>query len=114
MAYSNKDETSILGASEAELVGRTRRPGIVDLSDDQLRSLLDEVAGKEKALGTKIAGFRRALNGRGGQKPGAADAGIARKKQVYAKAVQRLKREMGRRDSFVTAKKAERRAAKSA
>ncbi len=111
MAYSIKDETSALDASEVELIGRTRRPGVVDLPDDQLRSLLDEIKGKEKALGDKIMGFRRALNGRGGQKPTDADSGIARKKQVYAKAVQRLKREMGRRDSFVQAKKAERRAA---
>jgi len=97
MAYSTKDETSILDASEAELVGRTRRPGVVDLSADQLRSLFEEVATQEKALGAKLSGFRRALNGRGGQKPGAADKGIARKKQVYAKAVQRLKREINRR-----------------
>ncbi len=111
MAYSIKDENAALDASEVELVGRSRGTAVTELSDDQLKALLEELKGKEKVLGDKIMGFRRALNGRGGQKPTDADSGIARKKQVYAKAVQRLKREMGRRDSFVQAKKAERRAA---
>jgi hypothetical protein len=97
MSYSTKDETRLLDAAEAELVDRTRREGVVNLSDEQLAELRRDVEAKEKALGDKLCGFRRALNGRGGQKPTDADKGIARKKQVFAKAVQRLKRELNRR-----------------
>ena len=99
MSIPCKFERSILSYDEHELVLRSHHPGIYDASLDDLRALrlrLREMRAKERTL---AHANRRAVRGKGAQRgasfPGTAESPL-RRKQVFAAALKRVSKEIGR------------------
>ena len=99
MSIPCKFERSILSFDEHELVLRSHHPGIYDASLDDLRALrlrLREMRAKERTL---AHANRRAVRGKGAQRgasfPGTAESPL-RRKQVFASALKRVSKEIGR------------------
>jgi hypothetical protein len=99
MSIPCKFERSILSFDEHELVLRSHHPGIYDASLDDLRALrlrLREMRAKERTL---AHANRRAVRGKGAQRgasfPGTAESPL-RRKQVFAAALKRVSKEIGR------------------
>jgi hypothetical protein len=99
MSIPCKFERSVLSYDEHELVLRSHHPGIYDASLDDLRALrlrLREMRAKERTL---AHANRRAVRGKGAQRgasfPGTAESPL-RRKQVFAAALKRVSKEIGR------------------
>jgi hypothetical protein len=99
MSIPCKFERSILSYDEHEIVLRSHHPEIYDASLDDLRALrqrLREMRDKERTLAREN---RRAVRGKGPQRgasfPGTAEHPL-RRKQVFAAALKRVSKEIGR------------------
>src|SRR5215472_17611053 len=99
MSIPCKFERSILSYDEREIILRTHHPEIYDASLDDLRALrqrLREMRDKERTLAHEK---RRAVRGKGAQRgasfPGTAEHPL-RRKQVFAAALKRVSKEIGR------------------
>ncbi|WP_045835175.1 hypothetical protein [Hyphomicrobium sp. 99] len=99
MSYSNKDEQKLLNHEEYEAVKSAHHPAIYDLDKDGLRNLalrLESYRGKAKTLARQK---RREAKGkseaRGKSFPGTAEQ-PAKRKQVFAQALKRVKKERAR------------------
>src|SRR5262249_40770046 len=99
MSIPCKFERSILSFDEHEIIVRSHHPDIYDASLDDLRALrqrLREMRGKERTL---AHANRRAVRGKGAQRgasfPGTTDHPL-RRKQVFAAALKRVSKEIGR------------------
>lgn len=89
MAHPARDDAKHLDKKQAELVARTRHPGLRDIETEELR-----------ALETDLRGHRdSAQKGLGGGEGDAADNfSLRRRSQILNHAVKRIARERGRRD----------------
>src|SRR6516225_7154096 len=99
MSIPCKFERSILSYDEHEIILRSHHPEIYDASLDDLRALrqrLREMRDKERTLAREK---RRAVRGKGAQRgasfPGTAERPLQRK-QVFAAALKRVSKEIGR------------------
>ena len=99
MSIPCKFERSILSYDEHEIVLRSHHPEIYDASPDDLRALrqrLREMRDKERTL---ARGKRREARGKGPSRgesfPGTAEHPL-RRKQVFAAALKRVSKEIGR------------------
>src|SRR6516164_7386414 len=99
MSIPCKFERSILSYDEHEIILRSHHPEIYDASPDDLRALrqrLREMRDKERTLAREK---RRAVRGKGAQRgasfPGTAEHPLQRK-QVFAAALKRVSKEIGR------------------
>src|SRR5262245_30883728 len=99
MSIPCKFERSILSYDEHEIVLRSHHPGIYDVGLDDLKALrqrLRDMRDKERTLAREK---RRQARGkgapRGGSFPGTAEHPL-RRKQVFAAALKRVNREIGR------------------
>jgi hypothetical protein len=99
MSIPCKFERSILSFDEHEIILRSHHPGIYDASLADLKALhqrLREMRDKERTL---ARANRRALRGKGAQRgasfPGTAEHPLQRK-QVFAAALKRVGKEIGR------------------
>lgn len=99
MSFSNKDERSLLTHDEYETVKSSHHPALYDLNKDGLRSLsqrLEALRDKEKTFTRhKLRETKGTAEKRGGSFPGTADH-PARRKQVFAHALKRVKKERAR------------------
>jgi hypothetical protein len=99
MSYSNKDEKSLLSHDEYEVVKSSHHPSIYDLDKDALRNLAQRLEGFRDKEKTFTRHKRRELKGtadkRGKSFPGTAEH-PARRKQVFAHALKRVKKERAR------------------
>jgi hypothetical protein len=99
MSFSNKDERSLLSHDEYEVVKTSHHPALYDLDKDALRSLAQRLEGFRDKEKTFTRHKRREIKGtadkRGRSFPGTADH-PARRKQVFAHALKRIKKERAR------------------
>jgi hypothetical protein len=99
MSYSNKDEKSLLNHDEFEAVKSSHHPAIYDLDKEALRGLaqrLEAFRDKEKTFSRhKRRETKGTTDKRGKSFPGTADQ-PARRKQVFAHALKRIKKERAR------------------
>lgn len=99
MAFSNKDERSLLSHDEYEVIKSSHHPAIYDLDKDALRNLaqrLEAFRDKEKTFSRhKQREKKGTAEKRGKSFPGTADH-PARRKQVFAHALKRVKKERTR------------------
>lgn len=99
MSFSNRDEQSLLTHDEYEVVKSSHHPAIYDLDKDVLRKLaqrLEAFRDKEKAFTRhKQRETKGTAEKRGKSFPGTADH-PARRKQVFAHALKRVKKERTR------------------
>jgi hypothetical protein len=99
MSYSNKDEKSLLSHDEFEAVKSSHHPAIYDLDKEGLRGLaqrLEAFRDKEKTFSRhKRREIKGTADKRGKSFPGTADH-PARRKQVFAHALKRVKKERAR------------------
>ena len=112
MSIPCKFERSVLGFDEYEIILRSHHPGIYDVGVDDLKTLrqrLRDLRDRERTLAREK---RREARGkaapRGGSFPGTAEHPLQRK-QVFAAALKRVNKEIGRmqkleaRDAHVAA-----------
>lgn len=96
MSFSNKDERSLLSHDEYEVVKSSHHPAIYDLDKDGLRNLAQRLEGFRDKEKTFTRQKRRETKGtadkRGKSFPGTSDH-PARRKQVFAHALRRVKKE---------------------
>ena len=99
MSFSNKDERSLLSHDEFEVVKSSHHPAIYDLDKDALRNLaqrLESFQDKEKTFTRqKRREMKGTSPGRGKSFPGTAEH-PAMRKQVFAQALKRVKKERAR------------------
>ncbi|MFT3732366.1 MAG: hypothetical protein QM780_13270 [Hyphomicrobium sp.] len=99
MSFSNKDERSLLSFDEYEIVKTSHHPAIYDLDKDALRNLAQRLEGlhdKEKTFKRhKAREAKGTADTRGKSFPGTADH-PARRKQIFAHALKRVKKERAR------------------
>jgi len=99
MSFSNKDERSLLSHDEYEVVKSSHHPAIYDLDKDALRSLaqrLESLHDKERTFSRqKRRETKGTANTRGKSFPGTAEH-PTRRKQVFAHALKRVKKERAR------------------
>jgi hypothetical protein len=101
MSISSRSELALLTHDEGALVKSTHHPAILDLSAEDLRAhrpRLRQLHEKERTLAfQKRREVRGKAEPRGGSFPGTADRPFSRK-QVFAGALQRVNKELGRID----------------
>lgn len=99
MAFSNKDERSLLSHDEYQLVRSSHHPAIYDLDKDALRNLVQRLEGLRDKEKTFTRHKKREMKGsadkRGKSFPGTAEY-PARRKQVFSQALKRVKKERAR------------------
>ncbi|RUP07704.1 hypothetical protein [Hyphomicrobium sp.] len=99
MSYSNKDEQRLLSHEEYEAVNSAHHPAIYSLDKDGLRNLTLRLESYRDKAQTFARQKRREAKGtadkRGKSFPGTADQ-PARRKQVFAQALKRVKKERAR------------------
>ncbi|MBS0239007.1 MAG: hypothetical protein JSR89_11350 [Proteobacteria bacterium] len=99
MSYSNKDEQRLLSHEEYEAVNSAHHPAIYSLDKDGLRNLALRLEGYRDKAQTFARQKRREAKGkadaRGKSFPGTAEQ-PARRKQVFAQALKRVKKERAR------------------
>jgi hypothetical protein len=99
MSISSKDEQSLLSHEEYEVVKSAHHPAIYGLDKDGLRSLALRLEGYRDKAKTFARQKRREIKGtadaRGKSFPGTADQ-PQRRKQVFAQALKRVKKERTR------------------
>jgi hypothetical protein len=99
MSYSNKDEQRLLSHEEFEFVKSAHHPAIYSLDKDGLRNLAIRLEGYRDKAQTFARQKRREAKGtsapRGKSFPGTADQ-PAKRKQVFAQALKRVKKERSR------------------
>ncbi|MBA2126333.1 hypothetical protein DLM45_08860 [Hyphomicrobium methylovorum] len=99
MAFSANDTKSLLSHDEYEVVKASNHPFIYDLDKDALRNLAQRLEGLHNKEKTFARQKQREIKGtadkRGKSFPGTADH-PARRKQVFAQALKRVKKERSR------------------
>lgn len=99
MSISQKDEQSLLSHEEYEVVKSAHHPAIYDLDKNALRELALRLAGYRDKAKTFARQKHREIKGtaapRGKSFPGTADQ-PQRRKQVFAQALKRVKKERAR------------------
>lgn len=99
MSFSSKDERSLLSHDEYEVVKFSHHPALYDLDKDALRTLTQRIEAFRDKEKTFTRHKRRELKGtadkRGRSFPGTADH-PAKRKQVFAQALKRVKKERAR------------------
>ncbi len=99
MSYSNKDEKRLLSHEEYETVNSAHHPAIYDLDKDALRNLALRLESYRDKAKTFARQKRREAKGtsepRGKSFPGTAEQ-PARRKQIFAQALKRVKKERAR------------------
>jgi hypothetical protein len=92
-------ERSLLSHDEFEAIKATHYPAISGLSAEELRSTLRDIRQRRDKARTIARQQRRELRGKSeprGNSPARDDTQAMRRKQVFAQAVKRLNRELGR------------------
>jgi hypothetical protein len=99
MSVPCKFERSILSYDEHEIILRSHHPAIYDVSLDDLRALRQRLRAMRDKERTLARENRRAVRGKGAQRgasfPGTAEHPLQRK-QVFAAALKRVSKEIGR------------------
>ena len=99
MSYSNKDEKSLLNHEEFEAVNSVHHPAIYEMDKDALRNLALRLENYREKAKTLARQKRREVKGtsepRGKSFPGTAEQ-PARRKQIFAQALKRVKKERAR------------------
>jgi hypothetical protein len=99
MSIPCKFERSILSYDEHEIILRSHHPAIYDVSLDDLRALRQRLRAMRDKERTLARENRRAVRGKGAQRgasfPGTAEYPLQRK-QVFAAALKRVSKEIGR------------------
>lgn len=99
MSYSNKDEQSLLSHEEYELIKSAHHPAIYGLDKDGLRNLALRLESSRDKAQTLARQKRREAKGTSGARgksfPGTSDH-PAKRKQVFAQALKRVKKERAR------------------
>jgi len=101
MARSRDDERRLLSADEFALVEKTRHPAIGRLPDHDLHELLKHVRDKRERARDIAAQQRREMRGKAaprGLTAASDNTGTNGKREHLAQAVQRLNKEVSRRE----------------
>lgn len=102
MAQTRKDEERLLTKDENELVAQTHHPALTELSDDDLSSLVPRL--RERRDRARDIAQRQSREMRGKSTPQGAqaasdDTGTQAKREALGKAMQRVNKELKRREA---------------
>jgi hypothetical protein len=99
MSYSNKDEQGLLSHEEYELIKSAHHPALYGLDKDALRNLALRLESSRDKAQTLAHQKRREAKGTSGARgksfPGTSDH-PAKRKQIFAQALKRVKKERAR------------------
>jgi hypothetical protein len=100
MSIPVASEKKLLAPEEFEVVKATHHPAISELTLEALRSAKDDLGERREKLRARLVESRRARMRRTARETpqGAGEPAVARRKQVFAKALRRVNHELHRRE----------------